>query len=63
MATEILIKHKESGLINIGYYGFSRTYLLFFGWFVPLFRGEHCIYSPMKMGATLPKAHTGVTQT
>ena len=39
MATEILIKHKDSGLIKTGIYGFSWTYLLF-GWFVPLFRGE-----------------------
>ena len=39
MATKIFIKHKESGLIKKGYYGFSWTYL-FFGWFVPLFRAE-----------------------
>ncbi len=39
MATAILIKHHNSGLIKKGYYGFSWTYL-FFGWFVPLFRGE-----------------------
>ena len=39
MATEILIKHSESGLTKKGLYGFSWTYL-FFGWFVPLFRGE-----------------------
>ena len=39
MATRINIKHKESGIVKKGYYGFSWTYLLF-GWFVPLFRGE-----------------------
>ena len=39
MATEILIKHTESGLTKKGFYGFSWTYF-FFGWFVPLFRGE-----------------------
>ena len=39
MATEIPIKHTESGMMKTGVYGFSWTYL-FFGWFVPLFRGE-----------------------
>ena len=39
MATSIRLKHKESGLIKTGKYGFSWTYL-FFGWFVPLVRGE-----------------------
>jgi hypothetical protein len=39
VATSILIKHTESSLVKKGYYGFSWTYL-FFGWFVPLFRGE-----------------------
>ena len=39
MATEIKIKHTTSGMVKSGYYGFSWTYL-FFGWFVPLFRGE-----------------------
>lgn len=39
MATAILIRHPQSGLVRKGYYGFSWTYL-FFGWFVPLFRGE-----------------------
>jgi len=39
MATEIQIKHSASGLFKTGLYGFSWTYL-FFGWFVPLFRGE-----------------------
>ncbi|SVE29442.1 uncharacterized protein METZ01_LOCUS482296, partial [marine metagenome] len=39
MATEILIKHTESGLTKKGFYGFSWTYF-FFGWLVPIFRGE-----------------------
>ena len=39
MATGIKIKHTTSGMVKTGYYGFSWTYL-FFGWFVPLFRGE-----------------------
>ena len=39
MATEIMIKHKESGIMETGVYGYSWTYL-FFGPFVPLFRGE-----------------------
>ena len=39
MATKIMIKHPASGLVRSGYFGFSWTYL-FFGWFVPLIRGE-----------------------
>lgn len=39
MATQIHIKHEQSGMTKYGYYGFSWTYF-FFGWFVPLFRGE-----------------------
>jgi len=39
MATKITIKHNESGMMKTGYFGFSWTYF-FFGWFVPLFRGE-----------------------
>jgi hypothetical protein len=39
MATEILLKHRDAGLTKKGLYGFSVTYL-FFGFFVPLFRGE-----------------------
>ena len=35
MATRINIRHKESGIVKKGYYGFSWTYLIF-GWFVPL---------------------------
>ena len=39
MATSIGLRHPASGLIKNGYYGFSWTYL-FFGWLVPLIRGE-----------------------
>ena len=39
MAREIRLKHNESGVTKIGCYGFSWTYL-FFGPFVPMFRGE-----------------------
>jgi hypothetical protein len=36
---KVLIKHRESGLMKYGYFGWSWTYYLF-GWFVPIFRGE-----------------------
>lgn len=39
MATKVIIQHPVTGLTKNGYYGFSWTYL-FFGWLVPLFRGE-----------------------
>jgi len=39
MAQKIIIQHPVNGLTTNGYYGFSWTYL-FFGGFVPLFRGE-----------------------
>ncbi len=39
MATKVIIKHPQSGLIRNGYVGFSWTYLLF-GFWVPLIRGE-----------------------
>lgn len=39
MATSIPIKSEATGMIKTGYYGYSWTYL-FFGWFVPVFRGE-----------------------
>ncbi|MDI2090946.1 hypothetical protein [Commensalibacter oyaizuii] len=39
MAQAVRIKNKTSGMIKNGYVGYSWTYL-FFGWFVPLFRGE-----------------------
>ena len=39
MARKVIIQHPANGLTKNGYYGYSWTYL-FFGWFVPLFRGE-----------------------
>ena len=39
MATKVIIQHPANGLTKDGYFGYSWTYL-FFGWFVPLFRGE-----------------------
>lgn len=39
MAKGITIKHPSSGMTRTGYYGFSWTYL-FFGFLVPIFRGE-----------------------
>lgn len=39
MATHVMMRHPQHGLMRKGYCGFSWTYL-FFGWFVPLFRGE-----------------------
>ncbi len=35
----VLIKHTQSGLVKSGYIGFCWTYL-FFGWLVPVIRGE-----------------------
>ena len=39
MAKIVIIKHRESGMMKEGMYGFSWTFLLF-GFWVPLFRGE-----------------------
>lgn len=50
-----MIQHPTSGLIKNGYFGYSWTYL-FFGWFVPLIRGElgiaalHLIFSIVTLG-------------
>jgi hypothetical protein len=55
MAKPIIIKHKASGLIKKGCYGFSWTYLIF-GWFVPVFRGElmvgalHFVFTFLSLG-------------
>jgi len=39
MAKKVIIQHPVNGLTRNGYFGYSWTYL-FFGWLVPLFRGE-----------------------
>ena len=39
MAKKIALIHPQTGVMKSGFYGFSWTFL-FFGWFVPLFRGE-----------------------
>ena len=39
MAKRIQLINPETGLMKSGHYGFSWTFL-FFGWFVPIFRGE-----------------------
>jgi len=39
MAKKVALIHPQTGLMKSGFYGFSWTFL-FFGWFVPLFRGE-----------------------
>lgn len=55
MATKVIIQHPANGLTKNGYYGYSWTYL-FFGWFVPLFRGElgvallHLLFSVLTFG-------------
>jgi len=55
MAKSIMMKHKDSGIGKKGFYGFSWTYL-FFGWFVPLFRGElgtgalHLVFTIFTLG-------------
>ena len=55
MATGVIIQNPKNGLTRMGYFGFSWTYF-FFGWFVPLFRGElgvaalHLLFSCVTFG-------------
>ena len=55
MAKRVALIHPQSGLMKPGFYGFSWTYL-FFGWFVPLFRGElgvaalHLLFTLVTLG-------------
>ena len=55
MATAVIIQNPMNGLTKIGYFGFSWTYF-FFGWFVPLIRGElgvaalHLLFSVVTVG-------------
>ncbi|MBV8591019.1 MAG: hypothetical protein JO212_13370 [Acetobacteraceae bacterium] len=43
MAKMIMLKHKESGLMKRGYYGFSWT-TLFFGFWPALFRADFATF-------------------
>jgi len=62
MATRIALKHKESGIVKNGFYGFSWTTLLF-GFFPALFRSDFitfiggfvvsCIIAAVTFGAGL----------
>jgi len=55
MATKVRIKHEQSGMMKEGFFGFSWTYL-FFGAFVPMFRGEigvgclHFVFNIFSLG-------------
>jgi hypothetical protein len=55
MATRVTIKHPQTGLIQSGYVRYSWTYL-FFGFWVPLIRGElgvaalHFFFSVVTLG-------------
>lgn len=39
MATKILMKHPQTGIVKTGFYGYSWT-LFFWGFLPPLFRGD-----------------------
>ena len=51
----VLVKHNPSGLLRKAYYNYSLTYF-FFGWLVPIFRGEigigalHFIFTILTFG-------------
>ncbi len=55
MAKRVIIQHPVTKITKDGYFGFSWTYL-FFGWCVPLFRGElgvaalHCLFTFVTLG-------------
>ncbi len=55
MARTVIMKNPQNGLLKKGFFGFSWTYF-FFGWFVPLFRGElgvaalHLLFSLLTFG-------------
>ena len=55
MARLVMMKNPQNGLLKKGFFGFSWTYF-FFGWFVPLFRGElgvaalHLLFSFLTFG-------------
>jgi len=55
LAKKVIIQHPSNGLTKTGFYGYSWTYL-FFGWFVPLIRGElgvaalHLLFSIFTFG-------------
>ena len=55
MATKVYIQNPNNGLTKSGYFGFSWTYL-FFGFWVPLLRGElgiaalHLFFSIFTLG-------------
>jgi hypothetical protein len=55
MATCIRMMNPQTRIVKDGYVGFSWTYL-FFGWWVPLFRGElsvaalHFLFSLITLG-------------
>lgn len=40
MASIVMMKHKTTGIVKQGFYGYSWTYL-FFGFWVPLLRGHY----------------------
>ena len=55
MAKKVMMKNDATGLTKKGFHGFSWTYL-FFGWLVPIVRGEigigalHLVIAAVTMG-------------